>query len=170
VSSNPIVIETARLILRRLTLDDAEFILGLLNEPSFLQYIGDKGVRNLDDARNYLLSGPIASYEKFGFGLYLVQLKDGQVPIGMCGLLKRETLPDVDIGFSFLPQFWSKGYAFESASAVMTHGKRSFGLERIVGLVKPGNQGSIRVLEKLGLKFEKMIRVLDGEMEDKLFA
>jgi len=170
VSSNPIVIETARLNLRRLTLDDAEFILGLLNEPSFLQYIGDKGVRNLDDARNYLLSGPIASYEKFGFGLYLVQLKDGQVPIGMCGLLKRETLPDVDIGFSLLPQFWSKGYAFESASAVITHGKRSFGLERIVGLVKPGNLGSIRVLEKLGLKFEKMIRVLDGETEDKLFA
>ena len=170
MSSNPIVIETARLILRRLTLDDAEFILGLLNEPSFLQFIGDKGVRNLDDARNYLLSGPIASYEKFGFGLYLVQLKDGHVPIGMCGLLKRETLPDVDIGFSFRPQFWSKGYAFESASAVMTHGKCALGLERIVGLVKPGNQGSIRVLEKLGLKFEKMIRVLDGETEDKLFA
>lgn len=170
MSSNPIVIETARLILRRLTLDDAEFILGLLNEPSFLQFIGDKGVRTLDDARNYLLAGPIASYEKFGFGLYLVQLKDGHVPIGMCGLLKRETLPDVDIGFSFLPQFWSKGYAFESASAVMAHGKRAFGLERIVGLVKPGNQGSIRVLEKLGLKFEKMIRALDGETEDKLFA
>lgn len=170
MSSDPIVIETARLILRRLTLDDAEFILGLLNEPSFLQNIGDKGVRNLDHARNYLHSGPIASYEKFGFGLYLVQLKDGHVPIGMCGLLKREALPDVDIGFSFLPQFWSKGYAFESASAVMAHGKRVFGLERIVGLVKPGNQGSIRVLEKLGLKFEKMIRVLDAETEDKLFA
>lgn len=170
MSSNPIVIETARLILRRLTLDDAEFILGLLNEPSFLRNIGDKGVRNLDHARNYLLSGPIASYEKFGFGLYLVQLKDGHVPIGMCGLLKREALPDVDIGFSFLPQFWSKGYAFESASAVIAHGKREFGLERIVGLVKPGNQGSIRVLEKLGLKFEKMIRILEGETEDKLFA
>ena len=163
-------IETERLILRRLTLDDAEFILGLLNEPSFLQYIGDKGVRTLDDARDYLLKGPIATYEKHGFGLYLVLLKAGQIPIGMCGLLKRDTLPDVDIGFSYLPQFWGKGYALESALAVLDEGKRVFGLERIVGLVKPGNQGSIRVLEKLGMKFEKMITIAEIGTEDKLFA
>lgn len=164
------VIETKRLILRRLTLDDAQFILELLNEPSFLQFVGDKGVRTLDDARNYLLKGPMASYEQHGFGLYLTQFKEGDVPIGMCGLLKREELDDVDIGFAFRPQFWSKGYAFESASAVMAHGKRAFGLNRIVGLVRPENQGSIRVLEKLGLKFEKMIRIIEGGPEDKLFA
>lgn len=163
-------IETERLVLRRLTLDDAEFILGLLNEPSFLQYIGDKGVRTLDDARDYVLKGPIATYEKHGFGLYLVLLKAGQIPIGMCGLLKRDTLPDVDIGFSYLPQFWGKGYALESALAVLDEGKCVFGLERIVGLVKPGNQGSIRVLQKLGMKFEKMITIAEIGAEDKLFA
>jgi RimJ/RimL family protein N-acetyltransferase len=168
--SGPIVLETARLTLRKLTLGDAEFILGLLNEPSFLRFIGDKGVRNLDDARDYLLKGPIASYEQFGFGLFLTQLKEGRVPIGMCGLLKRPNLEDVDVGFAFLPQFWSKGYASESASAVVAFGKSVFGLQRIVGLVRPGNQGSIRVLEKLGLRFDRIIRIADDGTEDKLFA
>ena len=118
------VVETPRLTLRRFTLDDAEFIFGLLNQPSFLEFIGDKGVRTLDDARDYLLKGPIASYETFGFGLYLVNRKQDGTPIGMCGLLKREALQDVDIGFAFLPEFWSKGYAVESASAVLEHGRR----------------------------------------------
>ena len=105
------VVETPRLILRRLTLDDAEFIHQLLNEPSFLEFIGDKGVRTLDDARDYLLKGPIASYATFGFGLNLVNLKQDGTHIGMCGLLKREALPDVDVGFAFLPAYWSTGYA-----------------------------------------------------------
>jgi len=170
VSSSSIVIETERLILRRFSLDDAAFILGLLNEPSFLHFVGDKGVRNLDDARDYLVKGPIASYEQHGFGLLLTLLKDGEVPIGMCGLLKREVLDDVDVGFAFLPQFWSKGYAFESASAVVSYGKRVFGRDRIVGLVKPDNQGSIRVLQKMGMKFEKMVRFAADGTEDKLFA
>src|SRR5215216_2840177 len=102
------VIETERLILRRLTLDDARFILTLLNEPSFLRYIGDKKVRNLEDARQYMLNGPVASYEQNGFGLYLVELKESHTPIGMCGLVKREELPDPDIGFAFLPDYWKK--------------------------------------------------------------
>ncbi len=118
------VVETPRLILRRLTLDDAEFIHQLLNEPSFLEFVGDKGVRTLDDARDYLLKGPIASYATFGFGLNLVNLKPDGTHIGMCGLLKREALPDVDVGFAFLPAFWSKGYAVESAAAVIEHGRR----------------------------------------------
>src|ERR1700704_4791358 len=109
------ILETDRLLLRKLTADDAEFILDLLNQPSFLQFIGDKGVRTLDDARQYILAGPVASYERFGFGLYLTALKESQVSIGICGLIKRETLEDVDVGFAFLPQFWSKGYAFEAA-------------------------------------------------------
>src|SRR5512141_2251197 len=109
------ILETERLILRRISIADAEFMLQLLNEPSFLHYIGDKGVRTIDDARNYILQGPMASYERFGFGLYLAELKETLVPIGMCGLLKRETLDDVDIGFAFVPQFWKQGYAWESA-------------------------------------------------------
>jgi RimJ/RimL family protein N-acetyltransferase len=164
------VIETDRLILCKLTIDDAGFILDLLNQPSFLQFIGDRGVRTLDDASDYILRGPIASYERFGFGLYLTALKESGVPIGICGLVKRESLEDVDIGFAFLPQFWSKGYAFESASAVMEYGKNALGLNRIVGVTSADNYASIRVLEKLGLRFAKMVRLSADGPELKLFA
>jgi len=163
-------LETARLILRWLSGEDAEFILRLLNEPSFVRFIGDKGVRTIDDARNYILRGPVDSYERFGFGLYLTELKDDGVPIGICGLLKRESLEDVDIGFAFLPQFWRKGYAFESASAVMTYGRKVVGLNRIVAITSPENDASIKVLEKLGLRFERMIKLSEDEPEIKLFA
>src|SRR5437870_261981 len=134
IFSSMIILETYRLVLRRLAVEDAEFIFHLLNQPSFLQFIGDKGVRTIDDARNYILTGPIASYERFGFGLYLTELKPTQAPIGICGLLKRETLDDVDVGFAFLPQYWRQGYAFESAAAVMAYGKDVLGLERIVAI------------------------------------
>ena len=164
------VLETDRLVLRQLSIGDAEFILALLNEPSFLRFIGDKGVRTLDDAREYILKGPICSYERFGFGLYLAMLKENGVPIGICGLLKRESLGDVDVGFAFLPQFWSRGYALESASAVMAYGRNCLGLNRIVAVTNPDNEGSIRVLEKLGLAFEKMVRLSEDGPEIKLFA
>jgi RimJ/RimL family protein N-acetyltransferase len=126
------LIETERLTLRKLSVEDAPFILRLVNEPSFLQFIGDKGVRNLEDARQYILNGPVASYAQNGFGLFLVQLKANQVPLGMCGLLKRETLEDVDIGFAFLPEFWNKGYAFEAAAVVLSYAKDVLKLPRIV--------------------------------------
>jgi RimJ/RimL family protein N-acetyltransferase len=164
------VLETSRLILRWLSVEDAEFILQLLNEPSFLRFIGDKGVRTIDDARNYILRGPVDSYERFGFGLYLTELKENGAPIGICGLLKRESLEDVDVGFAFLPQFWRKGYAFESASAVMTHGRKVVGLKRIVAITSPDNDASIKVLKKLGLRFERMIKLSEDEPEIKLFA
>jgi RimJ/RimL family protein N-acetyltransferase len=164
------VVETERLALRRLELGDAEFILGLLNDPSFLRFIGDKGVRTLDDAREYISNGPVASYERFGFGLYLTERKEDRVPIGICGLLKRESLKDVDMGFAFLPQFWSKGYAFESASAVMAYGRNVLGLTRIVAVTSPDNGASIRLLEKLGLKFESMARLSEDSPEIRLFA
>lgn len=150
--------------------DDAEFILELLNEPSFLQYIGDRGVRSLDDAREYIANGPMASYEEHGFGLYLTVLKEQGDPIGICGLLKRETLDDVDIGFAFLPRYWSKGYALESALAVMAYGRDELGLQRIVAITAPDNDASIRLLEKLDMRFEKMVRLTDDSPEGKLFA
>src|SRR5262245_14852779 len=106
--------ETERLLLRRFTVDDAQFILTLLNEPSFLRYIGDKQVRSLEDARQYIMNGPVASYERYGFGLLLVELRESRTPIGMCGLLKREGLPEPDIGFALLPDFWNKGFAYEA--------------------------------------------------------
>jgi RimJ/RimL family protein N-acetyltransferase len=165
-----IVLETERLILRHLTVADDEFIYGLVNEPSFIQNIGDKGVRTLEDARQYILNGPVASYQRHGFGLFRVDLKESGTPIGMCGLLKRDTLADVDIGFAFLPKYWNKGYALESASAVMSWGKKILGIERIVGITSPGNHGSINVLQKIGLKFERMMRLTPNETEIKLFT
>jgi len=164
------ILETDRLALHRLTVDDAEFILELLNQPSYLRYIGDKGVRTLDEARNYILKGPMDSYERFGFGLYLTSLKESGVPIGLCGLLKREFLEDPEVGYAFLPQFWSKGYAFESASAAMAYGRDVLGLHRIVAITAPDNEGSIRVLEKLGLKFDRMIRFSGDGDEVRLFT
>ena len=165
-----IVFETERLILRRLSTDDAEFILGLLNEPSFLRYIGDKGVRNLDDARHYILTGPVESYERNGFGLYLVELKEARLPIGMCGLVKRDGLTDADVGFAFLPAYWSKGYAVESASAVLAYAREVLALKRILGITLPDNQSSIKVLKKIGLSFEQMVSLSEDRENLMLFA
>jgi RimJ/RimL family protein N-acetyltransferase len=164
------ILETERLALREITTSDAEFVLGLLNEPSFLLNIGDKGVRTIADAVQYIQTGPRASYKRFGFGLYLVELKDAGTPIGICGLLKRDSLPDVDIGFAFRPAFWLKGYASEAASAVMEYGRRKLGLRRMVAITAPHNQGSIKVLEKIGLKFERLIRLSEDEPEIRLFG
>jgi len=164
------ILETERLLLRRLAAGDAAFILELLNEPAFLENIGDRGARNLVDARSYIAKGPVASYRKFGFGLYLVELKDSRAPIGICGLLKRESLDDVDIGFAFLRKYWSQGYARESAAAVMRYGWTTLRLPRIVAITKPNNQASIALLEKLGLRFEKIIALPDHGGENKLFT
>lgn len=164
------VLETDRLIIRKLSPDDAEFILELLNEPSFLHFIGDKGVRTVADARGYILQGPMASYDQHGFGLYLTALKEGSLPIGICGLIKRDSLADVDIGFAFLPRFWSKGYALESAAAVKDFGLNTLGLKRIVAITNPDNQASIKLLEKLGLTFERMIRMSEDAPEIRLYS
>jgi RimJ/RimL family protein N-acetyltransferase len=164
------ILETDRLQLRMLTLDDAEFVLRLLNEPSFIQNIGDRQVRTVDQARNYILKGPIASYERFGFGLWLVENKSAAVPIGICGLLKRDVLEDVDIGYALLPEFCSQGYALESASAVMSYAGTVLGLNRVVAVTNPDNQPSIRLLEKMGFEFERMVQLSEGAPAIKLFA
>jgi RimJ/RimL family protein N-acetyltransferase len=163
------VIQTERLVLRQLELHDAAFILELLNEAAFLQFIGDKGVRTLGGAREYILKGPIDSYARHGFGLYAACLLDG-TPIGICGLVKRDGLADVDVGFAFLSRHCSKGYAAESASAVLVHASQVLRLQRIVAITSPENRGSIAVLEKIGLKFERMIRLAEHGPELKLFG
>ena len=163
------ILETERLLIRRLSTDDAPFILQLVNEPSFIQNIGDRGVRSLADAVKYIETGPVTSYVRNGFGLYLVQLKESGESIGMCGLIKRPALDDVDIGYAFLPKFWSKGYAVEAALAVKEQA-RSLGLKRLVAITDPANTGSIRVLEKLGFTFEKMVRLSAEDIELKLFG
>lgn len=165
-----IVTETERLSLRLLNVDDGEFILELLNEPSWLQFIGDKGVRSLEDARTYIATGPIAMYERFGFGLYVTERRADGVPMGICGLIKRDWLEDVDIGFAFLPRYWGRGYAHEAAAAVMEYGRNALGLSRIVAITSPDNASSARLLEKLGLRFDRMIRMKDDGAEDRLFV
>ena len=164
------ILETERLILQHITTADDEFFLTLLNEPSFIQNIGDRNVRTLEEARNYIIKTMVTRYDQNGFGLYLVILKDSNTPLGICGLIKRESLEDVDIGYAFLPQYWSKGYASESAVAVKEYAKKILGLDRIVGITDPENQGSIRVLEKIGLKFEKMVRLSTDDIELKLYS
>jgi RimJ/RimL family protein N-acetyltransferase len=164
------ILETERLLLRQFTDEDAEFILALLNEPSFIQNIGDRGVRTLADANSYILNGPLASYAKNGFGLFLVILKETNESIGMCGLIKRDGLDDVDLGYAFLPKYWSKGYAVECAQATREYARDVIGLKRLVAITDPANAGSIRVLEKIGLRFEKMIRLSDDDIELKLFG
>lgn len=169
------VLETARLRLRRLTEDDAPFILALLNDGDFVRFIGDRGVRTLDDARDYVRHGPVASYERFGFGLFLAEVRAHgadatEQPAGICGLLQRDALDDVDVGFAFLPAFRGQGYAFEAARAVMAWGRERFGLVRIVAIVQPDNTASVRLLEKLGLQRERSVRLADGAPELDLFA
>ena len=164
------ILETERLILRQMRAEDAEFIFELVNEAAFIRNIGDKGVRTLYDARNYILTGPVASYAKFGFGLYLVALRETGEAIGICGLLKRDSLEDVDIGFAFLERFRRKGFAYESAAAVMGYGRNALGLKRIVAITSADNEGSMRVLEKIGLRFEKMIRMPGSDEDTRLFV
>ncbi len=163
------MIHSERLTLRELRDSDAPFILELVNDPAWLRHIGDKGVHTLDDARAYIANGPAASHARHGFGLDLVELKADATPIGICGLIKRDTLPDVDIGYAFLPQFRGAGYAAEAAAAVIHHAREALALPRLAAIVSPDNHDSIRVLEKLGLRFENMVRMSVDGPETKLF-
>ena len=157
------VLQTRRLLLRRLTPDDGAFMLALVNDPAWLRYIGDRGVHTLDEAREYLRKGPIDMYARVGHGLYLVELKTTGEPIGICGLIKRETLADVDLGFAFLPQFRGDGYAREAAAATMSYARATLGMQRVVAIVSPENVRSIALLEKLGFRFEQSLRLPPNE-------
>jgi [ribosomal protein S5]-alanine N-acetyltransferase len=163
-------IETSRLVLRELVDADAAFILELVNDPGWLRHIGDKGVRNLDDARAYITDGPRASYARHGFGLWRVERKADGTPIGLCGLLKRDTLTDVDIGYAFLPAHVGQGYAFEAAGAALAHARDAAGLRRIVAIVSPGNDASIRLLEKLGFAREATLQLRDDGSDTALYG
>jgi ribosomal-protein-alanine N-acetyltransferase len=157
-------IDTGRLLLREFTADDAAFVLRLVNEPAFLRYIGDRGVRTSEDARRYIADGPVAGYARHGHGLLRVLRKSDGAGIGMCGVLKRDTLPDPDIGFSFLPQYWSQGYALEAARAVMAHARGVLGLERILAITTQDNESSMRLLGRLGFRSDGMIAMGDEEL------
>ncbi len=162
------VLQTGRMTLRRLTPADAPFIRELVNEPSWIRFIGDRGVRTDEDARAYLAKGPIAMYERYGFGLWMCESRATREPLGICGLIKRDNLEDVDIGFAFLPRHWGQGFAHESAEAVLDYGRQVLELDRIVAITSPDNASSIRLLGKLGLKLERTFEM--GGMPTQLFA
>lgn len=160
---------TPRLTLRRFTEDDAPFILELLNDPDWLRFIGDKSVQTLDDARRYLRDGPITMYARFGLGLNCVELKSG-VPAGMCGLIRRDGVEDVDLGFAFLPAYRSRGYAREAASATLAHGHDALGLRRIVAFTAADNAPSARLLADIGMCLERTTTLPHSAEELLLFA
>lgn len=164
------ILRTERLVLCQLTAQDAAFILELLNEPAFLRFIGDRGVRNMENAHQYLVNGPMNSYKVNGFGLWRVDLIAGREPVGMCGLLKRDGLQDIDIGYAYLARHWSKGYASEAARAVKDYAFDVLGVKRLVAITDPVNLGSMHVLEKIGMKFDHKIRLSPDSEEVNLFV
>lgn len=159
------ILETQRLSLRRLSEDDAPFMLALLNDEAFIRFIGDRKVRTIDEARAYIRNGAIASYETHGFGLYLVQSKELGAPIGLCGVLKRDSLPDPDLGFAFTAEHRSRGYGREAAVATLAYARHELGIGRIGAIVSPDNAASRRLLQGLGFTYERMVRMADDEPE-----
>ena len=164
------ILETERTILREVTKDDAEFVLDLLNQASFIRYIGDRNVRTLQQARDYIESRFTASYKKFGFGMWAVVLKETKSLAGICGFVKRDSLPEADIGFAFLPQFERKGYAFESAAAALRYGKSVLNFKHTLAITSKDNESSGKLLSKLDFKFERLIALPGGNEEVKLFS
>lgn len=164
------VLETERLTLREAKLDDAEFVLELLNEPSYIRFVADRGLRTVEDAAGYITEKFLPSYEQHGFGFYIVDLKVDGTSIGICGLAKREMMEHVDIGYSFLQRYWGQGYALEAARAMMNHARDVLGLQRVVAFTAIDNEASAKLLEKLGLRYEKTINLPGYEGGSKLFS
>lgn len=162
------IFETERLNVREFNENDKEFIFTLLNSPGWLKFIGDRNIKTLEDARLYIVNSPMFSYHKFGFGPYLVELKGSAIPIGMCSLIKRDTLDDVDIGFAFLSEYSGKAYAFEASKALLDYAKKDLNLKKLVAITNQDNIASINLLKKLGFKSEGAIKI-QGEEEELFF-
>lgn len=169
-SPTALILQTERLELVQLTEADAGFVLRLVNEPLWLRFIGDRGVRTLADAEAYLRQGPLASYATRGFGLWLMRLRHDNSSIGLCGLIKRDSLPDVDVGFALPAEFSGRGYGTEAVQATLDYGWTHLGLKRIVAITDVENHASAHVLEKSGLKFEQPIALPSDGKPGKLFA
>ena len=159
------MLETPRLALRRVTLDDADLMLAIWNDPAFIRFVGDRGVRTLDESRAAMSEGVLRLFERFGYGPYcLVRKSDGE-RIGICGLFRRDVLENPDIGFALLPHYCGSGLASEAAQAVVAHARDCLGIETLAAIVSPENSASIALLEKLGLSFERGI-TMPGEDEE----
>lgn len=164
------ILETDRLLLCHLSPADAPFMYELMNDPSWIKYIGDRGIKSVDNARAYIQNGPMESYKKAGFGFYLVRLKETQVPLGICGLVKRDTLASVDIGYAFLPAYTGQGYALEATSATLEYAMNTLNFPKVLAVTTPDNLRSIQLLEKIGLKYEGTVKWTAESEELKLFG
>jgi len=164
------IVETKRLRLRKITIEDAAFVLKLVNEPSFVSNIGDKGLRDLNDAKRFIKEDYWTNQERSGYGMFIVELKDGDVPIGSCGLLYRKALDVTDIGFAFLPEYWNRGFAYEAANEILKYGYSTLRIKKIVGLTTEDNLGSIKLLNKLGMDFEKVVKMSDDDPGTVLYS
>ena len=164
------ILETERLTLRQFTINDTPFIIKLVNSPGWIENIGRRNITTEDQAKEYLLNGPLRSYEVNNFGLWLVEMKNDKTPIGMCGLLKRDYLENPDIGFAFLPAFTGKGFAYEIAHATITFAIETLKLPAICAITIPANKPSIKLLEKLGLRFSKTLTAPNDNKELMLFS
>ena len=163
------LLETERLEISLLTKEDAPFILELLNSPGWLTYIGDRGVKDLKDAEQYLLNGPMKSYQDHGFGLYLLSINKNRTPIGLCGLLKRDNLDDPDIGYALLPGFSGYGYAFEAAKAIRDYAFKQLEYPKLLAFTTKNNDRSVKLLDKLGFQYKEVYRMPGDEEELALF-
>jgi ribosomal-protein-alanine N-acetyltransferase len=164
------ILETSRLVLRRVEKRDAAFMLELMNEPAYIANIGDRGIRTVGDAEAYIDAKYTANYERLGYGLYLVELRDDRVPVGICGFVRREALECADLGFAFLEKFRRMGFGFESSEAVLAYGRETLGFARVLGVTSPANQGSIQLLQKLGFAFDRSVRLPGYAGESRLYS
>jgi ribosomal-protein-alanine N-acetyltransferase len=165
------IAETPRLIIRKLSTEDAAFVLALTNEPSSIKNIGDKGLRSIADAEKFIREGPWTRQRQPGYGQFAIELKLSADLIGVCGILQRINLGLTDVGFALMPQYWRQGYALEAARAVMDYGHSVLGVERIVGLTSETNTASINLLKKLGMRFETMVSMsADGAANTRLYS
>ena len=162
MSENHFLMETERLEIRLLHLSDAKFILDLMNEPGYLKYIGDRGVRDLDAAREYLETSMMKSYEHHGFGLYLLSSKKDRTSMGICGFVKREALPAPDLGFAILEEYERQGYVSEACRALLQYAEKTLGFTRVLAITSQDNKRSKSLCKKLGFKRRDSIE-LNGE-------
>ena len=161
---------TERLRFRRLTLDDTNLMLAVWNDPAFIRYVGDRGIRTLEEARQAMLDGPLMLYEKYGHGPYRIALKNDDTAIGICGIFRRDGLDEPDIGFSTLPKHCGRGYAYEAACAVIDYARADLGLPLLTAIVSPDNAASVGLIRKLGLRFERMYEWPDSDEEVAIYG
>lgn len=164
------ILETERLRLRTIDVDDAAFYYELVNDPTWLEFIGDKGIRSIDDARKAIIEGPLTMQEQLGHSLYVMERKSDGLPLGLCGLIKREALDDVDIGYAIRPAWFGQGYTYEAAVAVVAYARDQLRMKRLLGLTNPDNVNSIGLLGKLGLEFVELRNLPPHERPTNIYS